>query len=203
MTTELQKLFMKVMTPLFQAQQSVTDLFFKNRLSEDIEHAINKHIQYWAQPSGESQREYVRTLKDLDKVIQEIIYLEKGNAIQLAVAHEQVLLYLYNFLQEIRVSKQPSIKTEVVVESSEPTPRPVIPSAPVIKKTIRNKSKLSETQENILEFVRREPDCRTKDVVNQFNALSQRTIKRGLKELNEEGWIIKRSDGAAVYYSAV
>lgn len=203
MTIEQQKLFVRMMTPLFQVQQSVVDLFFKNRLNEEIEHAIDKHIQYQASSSEESRRKYIRTLKDLDKVLQEIIYLEKGDAIPLAVAQEQILHYLYNFLQEIRVSKQPSIKTEVVLKSAEPTPRPVIPSVPVIRKTIRNRGKLSETQENILEFVRREPDCRTKDVIGQFSALSQRTIKRGLKELNEEGWIIKRLEGVAVYYSAV
>ena len=209
MTIEHQKLFARIMTPLFRAQQSVADLFFKNRLNEEIECALDRHIQYWSHPSNEFQREYIQALKDLDKIMQEIIYLEKGDAIQLAVAHEQVLRYLYNFIQEIRVIKQMPVETEVVAKSPEPTPRPVyqqadlsVPSAPVVRKIVRGKGRLSETQEKILEFVRREPDCRTKDVVNQFSALSQRTIKRGLKELNEEGRIIKRSDGVAVYYSA-
>ena len=204
MTTELQKLFVRIMTPLFQAQQSVADLFFKNRLGEEIEHAIDKHIQYQAHPSLESQREYIRALKDLNKVLQEIIYLEKGDAIQLTFSQEQVLRYLHGFLQEIRVGKQTSTKTEVVMKTTEPTPRPLIPtSTPVIQKSSRGKVRLSKTQENILEFVRQEPDCRTKDVISQFSALSQRTIKRGLKELGEEGRIVKRSDGVAVYYSAV
>ena len=196
MTTERQKLFVRTMTPLFQAQQSVADLFFKNRLNKEIEHAIDKHIQHQASPSKESRDEYIRALKDLYKVLQEIIYLEKGDAIQLAFSQEQVLRCLYDFLQDARVGKQTPVKTEV----AEVVIKTV---APVIKKTIQNRSKLSETQNNILEFVRREPDCRTKDVIGQFSALSQRTIKRGLKELNEGGWIIKRSDGVAVYYSAV
>lgn len=209
MTTDQQKLFVRMTTPLFQAQQSVADLFFKNRLSEDIERALSGHIRYWTYLSDESRREYIQALKDLDKVLQEIIYLEKGDAIQLATAREQVLWYLYNFLQEIRTNKQTSAETEAVVKSVEPIPRPVyrqagplIPNAPVIRKPSRdNKDKLTETQENILEFVRREPDCRTKDVISQFSALSQRTIKRGLKELNEDGRIVKRTDGVAVYYS--
>jgi len=196
MTTERQKLFVRMMTPLFHAQQSVADLFFKNRLNKEIEHAIDKHIQHQASPSKESRDEYIRALKDLYKVLQEIIYLEKGDAIQLAFSQEQVLRCLYDFLQDARVGKQTPVKTEV----AEVVIKTV---APVIKKTIQNRSKLSETQNNILEFVRREPDCRTKDVIGQFSALSQRTIKRGLKELNEGGWIIKRSDGVAVYYSAV
>jgi|SRR3989344_3004069 len=213
MTTERQKLFVRMMTPLFHAQQSVADLFFKNRLNKEIEHAIDKHIQHQASPSKESRDEYIRALKDLYKVLQEIIYLEKGDAIQLAFSQEQVLRCLYDFLQDARTIKQTPTKTEAVVSTrggpasgwnAEPAPRPVISaSESVVQKSFRNKGKLTETQNNILEFVRREPDCRTKDVIGQFSALSQRTIKRGLKELNEGGWIIKRSDGVAVYYSAV
>lgn len=197
MTTNQQKLFVQMMTPLFQAQQSVVDLFFKKRLNEEIEQVIDKHIYYWAHSSEESQLEYIRVLKDLDKVLQEIIYLEKGDTISLAVAREQVLQYLCNLLKEIRMSKQISVETEVVPN------KPVV----VVQKPVRIKSlsvragKLTKTQESILEFVRREPDCRTKDVINQFNVLSQRTIKRVLKELNEDGRIVKRLDGIAVYYS--
>ena len=201
MTTEQQKLFLRTMTSLFQAQQSVADFFFKNRLSEDIEHALDKHIQCQARPSEEFQREYIRSLKNLDKVLQEITYLEKGDIIQLAVAHEQVLRYLHSYLKEIGTRKQKPIETEILMKSVEPTPRSLVPSVPVIRKSVRGKGKLTETQEKILEFVRREPDCRTKDVVSQFSALSQRTIKRGLKELSEEGRIVKKIDGAAVYYS--
>ncbi len=203
MTREYQKLFVQIMTPLFQAQQSVVDLFFKNRLNENIERTIDRHIQYWAHPSQESQREYIRVLKDLDGILQEITYLEKGDAIQLAISQEQVLRYFHNFLQGTRTEKQIPVETEVV-RPVEPTPRPVVSNVvSVIQKSGRGKGKLSETQQNILEFVRQEPDCRTKDVINQFSALSQRTIKRNLRELNKEGRIVKRSDGAAVYYSAV
>lgn len=210
MTTDRQKLFVRMMTPLFQAQQSVADLFFKNRLDKDIECAVEKHIQYQVSLSEESRREYIRVLKDLDKILEEIIYLKKGDTIQFAVAQEEVLQYLYGFLKEIRVTKQVSTETKVVVKSIEPIPHSVHQPTDLlnndtssVRKTIRHKGRLTETQKNILEFVRREPDCRTKDVIDQFSDLSQRTIKRGLKELNEEGKIIKRSDGGAVYYSAV
>ena len=108
------------------------------------------------------------------------------------------------------MTKQVSTETKVVVKSIEPIPHSVHQPTDLlnndtssVRKTIRHKGRLTETQKNILEFVRREPDCRTKDVIDQFSALSQRTVKRGLKELNEEGKIIKRSDGGAVYYSAV
>jgi len=207
MTIERQKLFLRMITPLFQAQQSVADLFFKNQLNEDIEYVLDKHIQYLANSSEESQREYIRVLKNLNRVVQEIIYLEKGDAVLFAVAHEQLLRYLADFLKGVRISRQTPIKTEVAPKIIEPTPRSAIPNEPAVQKPVRSKGpslragKLTKTQESILEFVRQEPDCRTKDVISQFSALSQRTIKRGLKELSEEGRIIKKSDGVAVYYS--
>ncbi|MDP4001773.1 MAG: DeoR family transcriptional regulator [bacterium] len=201
MTREYQKLFVRMMTPLFQAQQSVVDLFFKNRLNEDIEHLINGHIQYWTCLSEESRRDFIRTLKDLNKILQEIIYLEKGDIIQLSITQEQVLRYLLSFIQGIQIKKEISNKVEVVTEPTEPTPL-ITASSPVVWKTKQGKGKLTKTQEQILEFVRKEPDCRTKDVMNQFSVLSQRTVKRGLKELNEEGKIAKRIERGAVYYSA-
>lgn len=203
MTTERQKLFVRVMTSLFQVQQSVADLFFKNRLGEEIEQMIDKHIRHQSQQTREAQHEYILSLKDTEKVLQEIAYLGKGDATQLALSREQILHYSYSFIQEIRTIKQTPIEADIVVKPAEPASRPLVSSVPVIRKSIRGKGKLTETQEKILEFVRREPDCRTKDVVNQFSALSQRTIKRGLKGLSEEGRIVKKVDGAAVYYSVV
>lgn len=204
MTTEQQKLFVRMMTLLFQAQQFVTDLFFKNRLDESIEHTINRHIQYWTHPSQESGREYVNSLKDLERVIQEIIYLEKGDIVRLTVSREQVLQYLLNFIREIKPQRQVLEIKEVITKPTQLTPSrlsPTVSSEATIQKSSQSKGGLTKTQKNILDFVRREPDCRTKDVVNQFSTLSQRTVKRGLRELNEEGRVIKRSDGVAVYYS--
>src|SRR3989338_6248291 len=204
MTKEYQKLFIRMMTSLFQTQQSVVDFFFKNRLNEDTEHLISGHIQYQVDLSEESRRDFIRTLKDLNKTLQEIIYLEKGDIIQLSITQEQVLRYLLSFIQGIQIKKEISNKVEVVTEPTEPTEQtPLITaSSPVVWKNKQGKGKLTKTQEEILEFVRKEPDCRTKDVMNQFSVLSQRTVKRGLKELNEEGKIAKRIERGAVYYSA-
>jgi len=190
-----------MMTSLFQTQQSVVDLFFKNLLNEDTEHLIDGYIKHQVCLSEESRRDFIRTLKDLNKTLQEIIYLEKGDVIQLSITQEQVLRYLLSFIQENQTKKEISNKVEVVTEPTNPIPSiPVSP--PVVLKTGRGKGKLTKTQEQILEFVRKEPDCRTKDVMTQFSVLSQRTVKRGLKELSEEGRIAKRIERGAVYYSA-
>lgn len=203
MPTETQKLFLRMVTSLFQVQQSVADLFFKNRLDEEIEKTIERYIQYRTHPSDESRRGYMEILKELDKILQELVYLGKGDSVELAVSREQVLRCLSSFIQEVRVGKEAPIKNKGIIKLLEPITPPEVPSSRTVQKPIRDKkaSKLSENQEKILDFVRREPDCRTKDVVSQFSALSERTVKRGLKELSNEGKIIKRSEGVAVYYS--
>ena len=205
MTSEQHKLFIRVMTSLFLVQQSMADLFLKNRLTEDIEHALEVHIKYWSHPSKESRYEHVRDLKDLGRTLEEITYLDKGDIIMIAITQEQVLRYLFNFIRDTKVIKeQKPTHAEIAVKTVEPvSPRPVVQNTLSVSKSRGGNKRLTETQEKILEFVRREPDCRTKDVLSQFSALSQRTVKRGLKELSEEGKIVKRADGVAVYYSAV
>ncbi len=205
MSTEHQKLFMKTMTSLFQAQQSVTDLFFKNRLSEEIGRAIENYIKLQIHVSKETQHEYIQDLKNLVETIQEVTYLGKGEAVQLAFSHEQILRYLHSFLLEIRTTEQTSNEIKLHVESTEKaSPSLISKESPIeIEKYVRarRKKELSKTQEKILDFVRRLPDRRTKDVVDEFSAISQRTVKRVLKELSEEGKIYKKKDRGAVYYS--
>jgi hypothetical protein len=183
MTTPRQHLFIKTLTSLFQAQQSVADLFFKNRLTEEIEKLIDKHL-------AAAGPEYIRELKNTEKLLEEISYLGQGEPVKLAQAQEQVLHYLYNVLKD----KSPRAESPEVVAS------PV--SEPEQKSRIGQKQ-LNDTQNKILEFVRRVPERRAKEIIVEFSAMSNRTIKRGLKELSQEGLIMKKSGNGTVYYSAV
>ncbi|MBI4160729.1 MAG: winged helix-turn-helix domain-containing protein [Candidatus Yanofskybacteria bacterium] len=56
-------------------------------------------------------------------------------------------------------------------------------------------------KEQIFNYIKKTPDIRTKEIMSEFSALSGRTVKRSLKELTDEGFLKKRSDGAAVYYT--
>ena len=56
-------------------------------------------------------------------------------------------------------------------------------------------------KERIFNYIKKTPDMRTKDVMTEFSALSGRTVKRNLKELIDEGFLKKKSDGVAVYYT--
>jgi len=59
----------------------------------------------------------------------------------------------------------------------------------------------TSNKEQIFNYIKKTPDIRTKEIMSEFSALSGRTVKRSLKELTDEGFLKKRSDGAAVYYT--
>ncbi|HEY4504223.1 MAG TPA: hypothetical protein VJI73_00440, partial [Candidatus Paceibacterota bacterium] len=62
---------------------------------------------------------------------------------------------------------------------------------------------LNPSKQKILEFIKSYPNTRTKDIINEFNALSDRTVKRSLTELMQIGLLKKKIENKAVYYSIV
>lgn len=70
------------------------------------------------------------------------------------------------------------------------------------KKNIRQNLELNPSKEKILNFIKKSPNARPKDIIHEFNALSDRTVKRNLGELLRVGLINKKIENKAVYYSA-
>lgn len=67
----------------------------------------------------------------------------------------------------------------------------------VISKSLRENS----NKEKIFNFIKRSSAARTKDIIEEFSILSQRTVKRNLKELIQDGLLAKQVKSNAVYYS--
>ena len=63
--------------------------------------------------------------------------------------------------------------------------------------------KESSNKERIFNFIKRSPNSRTKEIIDEFNILSERTVKRNLKELTTEGLVRKLAKDKGVYYSAI
>ncbi len=78
------------------------------------------------------------------------------------------------------------------------TPKNIEITRTVTKKTDR----LASSKKKILDFIKSYPNTRTKDIVYEFNALSDRTVKRNLTDLLRAGLVKKRIDNKAVYYYA-
>ncbi len=80
----------------------------------------------------------------------------------------------------------------------EPKASPV-PNFPAKPKNIKD----SSNKERIFNFIKHSPNSRTKDIIDEFSVLSQRTVKRNLKELTRGGFLRKWSKDNAVYYSVL
>ena len=97
--------------------------------------------------------------------------------------------------------------TSEVVSPSDVVNSDVVNSVILVSKpAVRTKSarlalKPDSNKEQIFNYIKKTPDIRTKEIMSEFSALSGRTVKRSLKELTDGGFLKKRSDGAAVYYT--
>ncbi len=75
-------------------------------------------------------------------------------------------------------------------------------SSVFIPKNIQPKNlKESSNKERIFNFIKHSPNSRTKEIIEEFNILSERTVKRNLKELTTEGLVRKWAKDKGVYYS--
>ena len=113
----------------------------------------------------------------------------------LLVLRKNVLLLK---LQVLKQGKKNS-DTMMAPEKKKAEPRKsAIVSDPAL---IREKDKKIEgNRQKILDFVRRFPNTRTKEVIDEFNVLSVRTVKRSLKGLVDDGLLQKRIEANAVFY---
>ena len=96
------------------------------------------------------------------------------------------LVRLYN--QSVRLATKPKETKSVVA-----TPKNIQP---------RN-LKESSNKEKIFNFIKHSPNSRTKEIIEEFNILSERTVKRNLKELTTEGMVRKFAKDKGVYYSII
>lgn len=193
MTTERQEQFVQMTTSLFRAQETVVDLFFNYRITKEIKNILESHVRFCL--AAISASDYIRVLKTAESLLEEISYLQKGQAVLFAIAQEQLLTYIRNVLQDSKNKKvkEAEIESDALETKIEPP-----------QKSIRSRpAELNETQKKILEFVRRVPECRSKEIIQEFSALSGRTIKRSLSELSKDGLIVKKFENKSVYYSAV
>lgn len=89
--------------------------------------------------------------------------------------------------------------------STQLKPKPKENKPPVfVSNNIQTKNlKESSNKERIFNFIKRSPNSRTKEIIEEFNILSERTVKRNLKELINAGLIKRSSKDRAVFYQTI
>jgi hypothetical protein len=197
--------FTQLIAFLSRIQIHIKDSFFAHRFLKKIEHLTAAYIDFKISGSGEghsvAQYNASKDMKfSLDTLIDLVEYLNKLN-----LANTTSLLQAQKYLLEANIELTRQIKElATALESIKETgTEKEIISAPVKKSQPKEKPKnfsLNESKSKILEFIKNNPDVRTKDIIKEFNSLSDRTVKRNLTELIKEGIISKRTENKAVFY---
>ena len=197
--------FTQLITFLSRIQIRIKDSFFAHRFLKKIEHLTAAYIDFKINGSGEgrnvAQYNASKDMKfSLDALIDLIEYLMRLN-----LADTTSLLQAQKYLLQADVELTREIKELVAVLES--VKEIVIDKEPAQSQAKKYQPKekqknfsLNESKSKILEFIKNNPDIRTKDIIKEFNSLSDRTVKRNLTELIKEGIISKRTENKAVFY---
>ena len=162
-------------------------------LARKLYDKLSDFVSVYSLPPKDNVAQYSTTLLTTTNSLLELLdYLEHSKttaATPLLYARRSLFAFK---LQLIRIQPgQPIIEKE----------RAASPVTPKIKKEIN----LSGNKEKILNYIKRSPDSRTKDIIYEFSVLSERTVKRNLKELVRGGLVKKSSKDKdkAVYYHVI
>ncbi len=110
------------------------------------------------------------------------------------------LLYARRNLLDFKLNL---IKIQNRPVQSAPKPKEDKPVPSVPKNILPRHPKDNSNKEKIFNYIKRAPNSRTKDIIEEFSILSERTVKRNLKELIGEGLVRKWAKDKGVYYSTV
>lgn len=129
----------------------------------------------------------------IDSLLELLDYLEHSKSVSttpLLYARKNLLDFKLNLVKQYHQPTQSHVKPK--------ENKPVIPASKnVSPKTFKE----SSNKEKIFNFIKRSPNSRTKEIIEEFSILSERTVKRNLKELITEGLVRKLAKDNGVYYS--
>ena len=192
---------------------TVEDKFLKRKLYEKLSDFVSAFMEQKSASSSASHNIDLNLKNSTNNLLDNLEYLahiSKNNVTPLLIAQRNLLKFkLHHILKqneegktdktsntqqslERLVSEHPATETELVLSKQKPT---------LLAQRRNNFGTGITTKERIFNYIKKTPDVRTKDVLNEFSALSGRTVKRSLKELIDGGFLRKRSDGIAVYYT--
>lgn len=194
MRGESLKQFSMLLVSLARLTAGINDAFLVRRLNADMMRIV---AEYTLLSRGKDNVAQYRSLWKVKIIFESLIntfehmnHFQVAPATPLAKAQRALCMFYRGVLQEWGTSAKEAPR--VVKEKGG-------------QKTSRQKlsihSPLTHNQKKIFTFIQSFPNARTKDIIDQFNTLSDRTVKRSLRELMDAGFITKRAEHKAVYYS--
>ncbi len=191
---------------------TVEDRFFKQKLHDKLSNFVAAFVEYKNTRSSTTSHNVnnfnlLNSINNILDYLENLIHISENNTTPLLVAQRNLLKFKLHTLQKSQVIKnikgvsETSLTSDIVLTTSE-VPVTVSKQRPVFSvQRKKNFGTGTSNKEQIFNYIKKMPDMRTKEIMNEFSALSGRTVKRNLKELTDEGFLKKRSDGVAVYYT--
>lgn len=175
----------------------IRDEFFAKIFYRKLCRLVSAYVRFVGEPDSPGVAQY-RTdcIGALNQCLEMLEYFS-----HLKMVPPTPLLFADHALLRLRLELTSAVPQKIKKET-ESAPKKEIAARPQRTKKEKKEMKLNTNQEGIFNFVKRFPNVRTKDVIEQFSAISQRTVKRNLKELVSSGFLHKRSENKAVFYSA-
>ena len=189
------------------------DDFFVKKLRTKMAILMRGYIKFrsW-EDSADVAQYYIaeKLISDTDAILELLEVINHLRVIKettpLLLANQSLLALKLEFVKiknnlSVNLEKKDNNVSAVASKSDNKNQASII-NAVVSQKNILQKRELNPNKEQILNFIKKSPNARTKDIIHEFNALSDRTVKRNLGELLRVGLINKKIENKAVYYSA-
>lgn len=176
------------------------DKFLAQKLYDKISGLIAGYIKLFNSKTEEDEImshnvRFIELKNVADSLLELLDYLEHSKFVSttpLLYARRNLLDFKLNL---VRLHHQ---STHLKSKPKENKP-PVFVSKNIQTKTLKE----SSNKERIFNFIKHSPNSRTKEIVEEFNILSGRTVKRNLKELINAGLIKRFSKDRAVFYQTI
>lgn len=200
--------FIKTVILLAKIQNLAKDDFFAEKLYQKIcnfsltffglvtEKGRGNIVQYNIQ-----KEKYFAGINALLDVLKEFKYFNFVAETPLLLEAERNLLVL-----KLEILKN-SGKKEFMIGNHEEPPQPIKQTISAENMEIAGfepkenyKLQMNLSKKKILDFIKSFPNTRAKDIIYEFNTLSNRTVKRNLTDLLKAGLLRKRIDNRATYY---
>lgn len=176
---------------------NVEDKFLRRKLYEKMFDMVSVFIAHKNNSSPTSHNQnLLNSINNLLDYLEYLAHISEDNTSPLLFAQRNLLKFKLHILKQKKKEKSSMKSSSSEVLSSDAVSLLIPKSSVRVKPRIKSDS----NKERIFNYIKKTPEVRTKDVMREFSALSGRTVKRSLKELTDEGFLKKISDGASVYY---
>ncbi|OGN41327.1 MAG: hypothetical protein A2606_02070 [Candidatus Yanofskybacteria bacterium RIFOXYD1_FULL_42_10] len=183
---------------LYQKLNDFTAGYIKFSVSKNMDGKSEQEICVAQSTAGEELLTEINSLLELSEYLE---HYSAINHIPLLLVRKSLLFVKLDLIKFTKTIK--TTGTGVLEIKKETLSKNLIKNASAEEYSNNEDNDLSVNKEKIIHFIKKFPNARTKDIIEEFSVLSARTVKRNLSELAQSGLLRKSIKSKAVYYSVI